>query len=100
MDVKILLEADDPDTLQALEAAGIPSWVEVVIVPDAQPKTKPRACNHGLAQARGEFLVIYDAEDRPEPQQLKQAVRAYRQLPPQVACLQAQLAYIISRKIY
>ena len=88
-----MLEADDPETLEALTAAGIPSWLEVVIVPDAQPKTKPRACNHGLQTARGEFLVIYDAEDRPEPDQLKKSVRAYRQLPAQVACLQAQLAY-------
>ena len=93
LDVKILLEADDPETLAALHTAGIPSWIEVIVVPDAQPKTKPRACNHGLVAARGEFLVIYDAEDRPEPDQLKKSVRAYRQLPDHVACLQAQLAY-------
>ena len=93
LDVKFLLEADDPDTLPALQAAGIPSWAEVVVVPHAQPKTKPRACNHGLQRARGDFLVIFDAEDRPEPDQLKQAVLAFRALPPKVVCLQAQLAY-------
>ena len=93
LDVKFLLETDDPATLAALQAAGIPEWAEVVIVPFAQPKTKPRACNHGLQRARGDFLVIFDAEDRPEPDQLKQAVLAFQAAPPQVACLQAQLAY-------
>ncbi|MEK7412879.1 MAG: glycosyltransferase [Planctomycetota bacterium] len=93
LDVKILLEADDPETLPALERAGIPEWIEVVIAPPAQPKTKPRACNHGLERARGEFLVIYDAEDRPDPDQLKQAVALFRASDAKVACLQAQLAY-------
>ncbi|TVR45688.1 MAG: glycosyltransferase [Planctomycetota bacterium] len=93
LDVKFLLEADDPGTLAALERDGIPSWCEVLVVPDAQPKTKPRACNHGLQRARGEFLVIFDAEDRPEPNQLKKAVRAFAKAAGRVACLQAQLAY-------
>jgi cellulose synthase/poly-beta-1,6-N-acetylglucosamine synthase-like glycosyltransferase len=93
LDVKFLLEADDPDTLTALSEAGIPSWAEVVVVPPGQPKTKPRACNHGLARARGDYLVIFDAEDRPDPDQLKQAVLAFQKLEPEVVCLQAQLAY-------
>ncbi len=93
LDVKLLLEADDPETLSALERAWIPAWAEAVVVPDAQPKTKPRACNYGLARARGEYLVIYDAEDRPEPDQLKVAVRRFRRLSERVVCLQAQLAY-------
>jgi glycosyltransferase XagB len=93
LEVKFLLEADDPETLQALTEAGIPSYAEAVVVPPAQPKTKPRACNHGLERASGEFLVIFDAEDRPEPDQLKQAVCAFRSMEEHVVCLQAQLAY-------
>lgn len=93
LDVKFLLEADDAETLPALVAAGIPSWAEVVVVPQGQPKTKPRACNHGLVRARGEFTVIFDAEDRPDPDQLKQAVIAFNRLDARVVCLQAQLAY-------
>jgi glycosyltransferase XagB len=93
LDVKLLLEADDPETLPALERAGLPDWIEVIIAPPAQPKTKPRACNHGLACARGEFLVIFDAEDRPEPDQLKQAVMLFRASDEKIACIQAQLAY-------
>ena len=93
LDVKFLLEADDPDTLEAITAAGIPPYAEVLIVPAGQPKTKPRACNHGLDRARGEFLVIFDAEDRPEADQLKQAVLAFRDSEEHIVCLQAQLAY-------
>ena len=93
LDVKFLLEADDQETLEALKSAGIPSWSEVVIVPLGQPKTKPRACNHGLMRARGSLLVIFDAEDRPDPDQLKQAVIAFKSVPETVVCLQAQLAY-------
>jgi cellulose synthase/poly-beta-1,6-N-acetylglucosamine synthase-like glycosyltransferase len=93
LDVKLLLEADDPATMAAIEKAGIPDWCEVLVVPDAQPKTKPRACNHGLARARGEFLVIFDAEDKPEPDQLRKAVAAFRQSKDSVVCLQARLAY-------
>ena len=48
------------------------------VAPDMQPKTKPKACNLGLAMARGKYLVIYDAEDRPDPDQLKKAVLAFR----------------------
>ena len=97
LDVKFLLEADDPGTLEVLEREGIPEWCEALVVPDAQPKTKPRACNHGLERARGEFLVIFDAEDRPEPDQLKKAVLAFEEYElgsgKEVVCLQAQLAY-------
>jgi hypothetical protein len=100
LDVKFLLEADDPETLQALKEAGIPAYAEVLVVPMGQPKTKPRACNHGLERARGKFLVIFDAEDRPEPDQLKQAVLAFCECDKKVVCLQAQLAYHNHRQTY
>ena len=49
-------------------------------MPDAQPKTKPKACNYGLLQADGDYIVIYDAEDRPDPDQLKKAVIAFQRV--------------------
>jgi cellulose synthase/poly-beta-1,6-N-acetylglucosamine synthase-like glycosyltransferase len=64
-----------------------------VIVPDADIKTKPRACNYGLLRARGEYCVIYDAEDDPEPDQLKKAVIAFSRTPPDLVCLQSKLNY-------
>ena len=57
------------------------------------PQTKPKACNVGLFFARGEFLVIYDAEDRPEPDQLKKAVIAFRRGGDRLVCVQAALNY-------
>jgi glycosyltransferase XagB len=67
--------------------------VRLVIVPDAAPKTKPKACNVGLFLARGDLLVIYDAEDRPDPQQLRKAVAAFARAGEQTICLQARLRY-------
>lgn len=93
LDVKLLLEESDRETRQAVERCSLPPWFEVIVVPDSQPKTKPRACNYGLRAARGELCVIYDAEDRPDPDQLKKAALAFRQAPPRLACLQAKLNY-------
>jgi cellulose synthase/poly-beta-1,6-N-acetylglucosamine synthase-like glycosyltransferase len=93
LDVKLLLEADDELTLDAVRRATTGPHVEVVLVPAADPRTKPKACNYGLQIARGEYVTIYDAEDRPEPLQLRRAVAAFRDLGPEVACLQARLGY-------
>ena len=93
LDIKILLEANDQETIDAFFAADPPDFIRAVIVPDAQPKTKPKACNYGLIHARGEFLVIYDAEDLPEADQLKRSVAAFRKVPPDVVCIQAKLNY-------
>lgn len=68
-------------------------WLRVVRVPFSQPQTKPKACNVGLAMARGELITIFDAEDRPEPMQLRKAALAFRQVPENVVCLQAKLAF-------
>lgn len=93
LDVKLLLEEDDTETRAAAAAMDLPPWFDVVVVPDGHPKGKPRACNAGLARAKGKYLVIYDAEDRPEPDQLKRAVCAFRRVKPIVVCLQAKLNY-------
>ncbi len=98
LDIKLLLEEDDPETLAEIRAAEWPSCVETIIVPHGSPKTKPKACNHGLLAARGEYLVIYDAEDRPEPDQLKKAICAFRRVDPRVVCLQAKLNYYNPRQ--
>jgi cellulose synthase/poly-beta-1,6-N-acetylglucosamine synthase-like glycosyltransferase len=93
LEVLLLLEEDDKETQQALAAAKLPSCVRTIVVPEGRPKTKPRACDYGLEAARGEYLVIYDAEDRTEPDQLRKAVAAFRKLPEKVICLQAKLNY-------
>jgi cellulose synthase/poly-beta-1,6-N-acetylglucosamine synthase-like glycosyltransferase len=93
LDVKLLLEADDQATREAVAAATVPSYIEIVLVPPAQPRTKPKALNLGLRWARGDYLTIYDAEDRPDPLQLRRAVVAFASAQPNVACLQAKLSY-------
>lgn len=93
LEVLVLLEADDEETIAAARAARPPATVRLVVVPDAAPKTKPKACNVGLFLARGELLVIYDAEDRPEPDQLRKAVAAFREAGEKTVCVQARLRY-------
>ena len=93
LDVILLLEEDDVDTMAAVSAARPASCIRVVRVPFAPPQTKPKACNYGLTYARGDLVTIYDAEDRPEPLQLRRAVAAFRTVDSSVACLQAQLTY-------
>jgi cellulose synthase/poly-beta-1,6-N-acetylglucosamine synthase-like glycosyltransferase len=48
--------------------------------------------------ARGEYLVIFDAEDRPEPDQLKKAVLGFQRVPDDVVCLQARLNFYNRRQ--
>ncbi len=71
LDIKLLIEEDDDKTLNAVRALDFPANFEVIVVPFHMPKTKPKACNYGLHFSRGEFLTIYDAEDIPDADQLK-----------------------------
>lgn len=91
LDIKLVCEASDPETLQALAAMNLPYYMEEVVVPDAAPRTKPKALAYALAGARGEYVTIYDAEDRPHPGQIRAAHAAFRAGGPELACLQAPL---------
>lgn len=93
LDVLLLLEENDTQTITAAQNLNLPSYVRIIIVPDSQPKTKPKACNYGLAFTRGEYVVIYDAEDRPDADQLKKAYLAFQKSPSKIVCLQAKLNY-------
>jgi cellulose synthase/poly-beta-1,6-N-acetylglucosamine synthase-like glycosyltransferase/glycosyltransferase involved in cell wall biosynthesis len=98
LDVMFLLEEDDKDTINAFKAMTLPYYARTVVVPDAKPKTKPKACNYGLSYAKGKYLVIYDAEDIPDPLQLKKAYIGFQKVPKDVKCLQAKLSYYNSRQ--
>ena len=93
LDVKLLLEADDAETLAAAARLDPPFPLDVLVVPDGGPRTKPKACNHGLWSARGDLLVIYDVEDRPAPGQLRLAAGTFAASPDEIVCLQARLNY-------
>ena len=93
LDIKLVLEADDHATIEVAQTLGLEGVFEIIRVPPSAPQTKPKACNFALRFARGEYLAIYDAEDRPEPDQLRKVVETFRRSPPNTACLQCRLNY-------
>ncbi|HYL38600.1 MAG TPA: glycosyltransferase family 2 protein [Bryobacteraceae bacterium] len=93
LDIKLILEEGDAQTIEAAKALALDATFEIVRVPPSFPKTKPKACNYALNLARGKYLTIYDAEDKPQADQLKKAVVAFRKLGEGTACVQARLNY-------
>lgn len=93
LDVIILLESDDTESIKTFNLMSPPQYMRSVVVPNSIPKTKPKACNYGLAFVKGAYTVIYDAEDIPDPLQLKKAYLGFKKAGNKVACLQAKLNY-------
>src|SRR5260221_5278495 len=93
LEILLLLEEDDQGTIDAASAMNLPSQFKIVVVPQSFPKTKPKACNYGLSVATGEYVVIYDAEDRPDPLQLKKVYATFKALPKNYGCIQCKLNY-------
>ncbi len=112
LDIKILLEESDKETIHEAKLLGlfgspkkmvecIPrkkyaeflNLFDPVVIPSAKVTTKPRACNYGLLRARGEFVVIYDAEDKPDADQLRKAANIFLRSSEDVVCLQSKLNF-------
>lgn len=93
LDIILLLEEDDKATYEVAKKAKPPANWRFLMVPESAPRTKPKACNYGLFFALGKYLVIYDAEDRPEKDQLKKAVAAFLKYGETYICFQAALNY-------
>jgi cellulose synthase/poly-beta-1,6-N-acetylglucosamine synthase-like glycosyltransferase len=91
LDVKLVLEADDRDTREALLQLNLGPPFEIIVAPPVGPRTKPKALNVALPLARGLYTVVYDAEDKPEPDQLRRAIAAFRNGGQRLACVQASL---------
>lgn len=88
----LLLEAHDYATLAAAAHCSLPAWLKVLVVPPGGPRTKPAALNAGLATASGALLTVYDAEDDPDPLQLREAAARFADDPTgRLATLQAPL---------
>jgi len=98
LDIRVLLEEDDEETIRVVRSMNLTSNYTVILVPKSDPKTKPKACNYGLLQAKGQYLVIYDAEDRPEADQLKKVYLAFQDLPEEYVCMQSKLNYFNSEQ--
>lgn len=93
LDILFLFEEDDLETINKAKEAHPPDNWNFIYIPESHPQTKPKACNYGLKEARGEFLTIYDAEDMPEPDQLKKAYIAFQKSDDKVICFQSALNY-------
>ena len=117
LDVKILMEENDDETLNEAKliglfgspkqrVEGIPrksyaeflSLFDPVVIPETEIKTKPKACNYGLLRASGELCVIFDAEDDPDPDQLRKAAIMFLRSEENVACLQSKLNFYNARE--
>ncbi len=93
LDVVLVVEEDDHMTRDALRDADLPSWMRIAVTPRGKVKTKPRALNFGLTQCRGSIIGVYDAEDMPEPDQIRKVVDRFHHRGPEVACLQGILDF-------
>jgi cellulose synthase/poly-beta-1,6-N-acetylglucosamine synthase-like glycosyltransferase len=71
LQILLLIEEDDHDTRDSLP--DLPAGFSIISIPASWPRTKPKALNHGLKCATGELLTVYDAEDAPDPKQLRLA---------------------------
>ena len=96
LDVILLLEEGDEATLDALQVIALPSNFRIICVPPGEIQTKPRALNYGLQFAQGQYVCVYDAEDRIRSDQIKAAVRAFQRdresrFAQPLACLQSPL---------
>ena len=98
LDVVLVLEETDTLTRAALDRAILPHWMRVVVVPDGQPRTKPRAMNYALDFCRGDIIGIFDAEDAPDADQLDKVAARFMQAPDDLVCLQGVLDYYNSRQ--
>lgn len=93
LDIKLIIEEDDNMTLEKMERLDLPSYFHIIKVPYSLPRTKPKAMNYAISYAKGEYVTIYDADDRPDSDQLVKALSMFNSLPKEYVCVQAKLNY-------
>jgi len=91
LEIKLVCERDDHETLAAIRALELRDHVQVIEVPVSLPRTKPKALSYALPLSTGELIAVFDAEDRPNPYQLLEAWRTFRKGDDTLACVQAPL---------
>ncbi len=92
LDIKFVIEEDDAETFEALRHSIRAPHLEIIMAPLGAPRTKPRALNVALPLLRGQFVTVFDAEDIPDPNQVRDAAERFARAPQRLACLQARLA--------
>ncbi|WP_173934843.1 glycosyltransferase [Chelativorans sp. Marseille-P2723] len=98
LEIKLVCEEDDHETLEAIRAQELRSYIEVIEVPRGGPRTKPKALSYALPMTTGELVVLYDAEDRPHPFQLVEAWQRFCECGDNLACVQAPLVITNGRQ--
>ncbi len=93
LDVKLIIEEDDYLTYAEIKKHLLPSYFKIINIPYSLPRTKPKALNYAMDYVYGQYVVIYDAEDEPDPQQLRKALAAFEALPAEYVCAQAKLNF-------
>ncbi len=93
LDIKLIIEEDDAETFVAAKELRPEGMFEILRVPYSEPRTKPKACNYALRFARGDIITIYDAEDRPAPQQLREVAHRFLYGGDDLVCVQCRLNY-------
>ncbi|OUS08630.1 hypothetical protein A9Q96_04130 [Rhodobacterales bacterium 52_120_T64] len=97
LEIKLLLEEVDTLTAKALSSLSIPEFMDCITVPKDWLQTKPKAMNYALPYCTGDIIGIYDAEDRPDPDQIRKVVNQFHAAPANVACVQGYLDFYNSR---
>ncbi len=93
LEVILLTEDNDTATAAALSTLSLPAWMRVLPVPTGTIRTKPRALNYGLDHCTGDIIGVYDAEDAPDPAQLRAVAAGFARGGARLACLQGRLDY-------
>jgi cellulose synthase/poly-beta-1,6-N-acetylglucosamine synthase-like glycosyltransferase len=93
LEVRLIIEEDDTDTLETAQNADLPHYFKIIKVPFSIPRTKPKALNYAMDYVTGEYVVVYDAEDKPEREQLLKTSRIFANSDANMICLQARLSF-------
>lgn len=93
LDIRLLIEEDDDETMEVAKSLNLKPPFVIIPIPKSYPRTKPKACNVGIEDGDADYLVIYDAEDKPDPDQLKKAAHAFARCPDNIACIQGKLGF-------
>ena len=93
LQILLIIEAEDRKTQDAITKINAPDHFKVVVVPYSYPQTKAKACNYAMSFATGEYICIYDAEDRPDANQLKMVVSKFAESDSNIICVQCRLCF-------
>ncbi len=93
LEIILVLERHDTQTKACLAAIELPKWIRVIQAAPGTIKTKPRALNYALPFCSGEIIGVLDAEDAPEPDQLRSVVTKFSSVSAKTVCLQGRLDY-------